>query len=291
MIYIRSISLHTSSLSSLSSLQLFNTIQIMNALLLLSFLSPASLLLTLSDYFFLLILTLLALLSYSYLCKSSKYINSDVNAYTNITPNNSTNILSQRSIYDKLVVTSFSYALVGILAVHYNEPIFAIMLVFTSICSASYHYHYEGIYFNADNILATSIAVIFIRTLILSFIYYDDNEILCIVGTVGLFIAAFLLVYCGMPAIITEQNGCCFRDINPVYALIHSIWHLVSSFGPLFSILIFQNLKQNAIIRENTILGSDYYILDLFPLWPTVSILIGILVNGLGNSVGIMPVN
>ena len=300
MLYVRSVYLQTSSLSSLLSLQLFNTVQALNALFMIYLLSFSSrpLVLSLSDYLFLFIVTILALICYSYLYKSSKYIYSDVNNYTDSITKNSINTLNQRintlnqrNVLDKLVVTSFSYALVGILAVYYNEPIFAIMLVFTSICSATYHYHYEGIYFNADNILATSVAVIFIRTLILSFMYYDDNEILCITGTVGLFIAAFLLVYCGMPAVITELNGCSVRNINPAYALIHSVWHLISGFGPLFSILTLQNLKQNDIISKSSILGSDYYILDFFPFWPTVSILIGILVNGLGNSMGIMPVN
>jgi len=114
--------------------------------------------------------------------------------------------------------------LVGILAIYYNESIFGIMLVFTSICSATYHYYNEGKYFNADNILATAVAVIYIYTLVISFMYYQENEFLCISGTLGMFLAAFLIVYCGMPAIIHEQNGCCIRSENPFYALVHTIW-------------------------------------------------------------------
>ena len=117
-----------------------------------------------------------------------------------------------------------SIALVGILAIYYNESIFGVMLIFTSICSATYHYHNEGMYFNADNILATAVGIIYLYTLFISFMHYDENEILCISGTLGLFLAAFLLVYCGMPAIIHMQNGCCIRNPNPMYALIHTMW-------------------------------------------------------------------
>jgi len=296
MIYIRSIhvtsllSISTSSLlSSLSSSSKLLILQTINAIIIVYLLSSSSF--SNSDLYFYLIMTLLSLTFYKYLYKSSRYITTTISINNNNNKNNVNNVLKQRNIFDKLVISSLSYGLMGLLAIYNNESIFGVMLIFTSICSASYHYHYEAIYFNADNILATSIGVIYLRTLYISFIYYHDNELLCISGTLGLFIAAFLLVYCGMPAIITIKSDCCIRSINPFYAFIHTIWHIISSLGPLFSILITQYLKNNNIVSSNSILGSDYYILDLFPLWPTISILIGTLLNCFGNIFGIMPVS
>jgi len=79
--------------------------------------------------------------------------------------------------------------------------------------------------------------------------------------------------------------------INYCHLLLLLYRHIISGFGPLFSLLIIQNMKSNNHISSNSILGSEYYIFNVFPLWPTISILIGILVNSIGNTIGIMPVD
>ena len=123
-------------------------------------------------------------------------------------------------------------------------------------------------------------------------------------GVVGIPVAAFLIVYCGMPADIVPSPAvnsstallflCCQRQDRPLYNTIHAVWHLVSGVGPLASVWLFHRLALSN--------GDLTYVMGLpparsldpwhtLPLVPTAALLAGVAVNVAGNLAGVMPLD
>lgn len=173
--------------------------------------------------------------------------------------------------------------------------------------STIYHRNREAVYFNIDNVFATSLLVAYGWSLYLSYGIYDEYFAF---GLIGIPVAIFLLVYCGMPAEISIVNGstsqsfCCTRSDRPLYNSVHAVWHLASGCGPILSVWLFAALSQEHSARmilnggvgtEHMVMGSVqslewrvWFPLSL-PVVPTVALLAGVALNATGNLLGIMP--
>ncbi len=201
---------------------------------------------------------------------------------------------SLRSWQDKLIVTSLIYLAAAIFAIYLGENYIATLCTFTCAGSVLYHRNYEMRFFNLDNIFATSLVVVFSYTLLSAF--YVCQEFF-IAGVLGLPLASFLLVYCGMPADITlnEDNSCCVRKSRPMYDMVHTLWHLVSGAGPLLSVLYFHSLRSG----QHSLLGFAMERSPSHPQWSASdafamalsAVCAGVLVNVAGNLIGIMPLD
>ena len=141
---------------------------------------------------------------------------------------------------DVLVTSSLLYGATFFYAIYTDQPIMAFLCVMTSSGSILYHRHRESMYFNLDNIFAMGQLLIYGWSLFLAFT--NDNEVseYLLIGVIGIPVAIFLLVYCGMPAEISwnESKGCCIRSSSSIYDFVHSIWHIVSGLGPGINIVI-----------------------------------------------------
>lgn len=169
--------------------------------------------------------------------------------------------------------------------------------------STIYHRNREAMYFNMDNIFATSLLVSYCWSLYLA---YGVYEAYFMFGMLGIPVAIFLLVYCGLPADIQIFKEtlltpfCCIRSDRPLYNSVHALWHLASGCGPLLSVWMFSRCAaQHKVLqslleisdRESMVMGSvmsiDNY--GYMPLVPTVALLFGVLLNLTGNYFGVMP--
>jgi hypothetical protein len=138
-------------------------------------------------------------------------------------------------------------------------------------------------------------------------------------GTLGIGVAAFLLVYCGMPAEISvvreTPDVCCYlRSDRKLYNIVHSLWHLASGCGPVLSTWLFMHIATNqlhidhfftpakqiisfgplSLYRgQDVVIGLPYYLdpYQWLPVVPTVALIISAIINLFGNLIGIMPLN
>ena len=170
--------------------------------------------------------------------------------------------------------------------------------------SSIYHRNREAIYFNLDNIFATSLLVSYCWSLCIA---YGAYEAYFIFGLVGIPVAIFLLVYCGMPADITIIKNaspgplCCTRSDRPLYNSVHALWHVASGCGPLLSVWMFSNYAADhgnmqilsGIKPETMVMGSAvcFDSWGWMPVVPTTALLLGVLLNLTGNYFGVMPMN
>ena len=152
-----------------------------------------------------------------YLSKTSKYYDDDV---------------PRRSWNHYLIWTSAIYLAGAVVAFLYDQTHFSALCFITWIGSSIYHRHKEAKFFNLDNIFATSLLVIFVWSMYVS---YTFSSFYFYFGVLGIPVAGFLLVYCGMPAdIISVSQGtmCCYvREDRPVYMIVHACWHIASGVG------------------------------------------------------------
>lgn len=195
---------------------------------------------------------------------------------------------------DKLILTSLIYLAAAVFAIYLGETYIATLCTFTCAGSVLYHRNYEMRYFNLDNIFATSLVVVFSYTLLSAFFACQEIFLL---GVLGLPLASFLLVYCGMPADITisADRSCCVRKSRPMYDVVHTLWHLVSGAGPLLSVLYFHSLRsgQHSLMGfaiERSPSHPQWTALDAFAMALT-AVCAGVLVNVAGNVIGIMPLD
>jgi len=73
----------------------------------------------------------------------------------------------------------------------------------------------------------------------------------------------------------------CIRTNRPEYDKYHSLWHIASGLGPLLSIWY---LEQSITMGQITSFTAYYVI-------PSVAVIIGIIVNIIGNIYGVFPVD
>ena len=190
---------------------------------------------------------------------------------------------------DRLVTTSLVYFVSFVLGVWYGFYKFAFLCLITTVGSSIYHRHRESKYFNLDNVFASSLMVFFVHSLVSS---YTHNETYFLLGMLGLPVAVFLLVYCGMPSDVIPMSTdkstdklsqtsyfCCLRTDRPLYNFVHVLWHLASGVGPIISMWYFNSLQVRGI--------TDPYINIL----PELGVLCGVLVNLCGCSAGVMPLD
>ena len=153
----------------------------------------------------------------AYLSKKSKYYDDDVP-------------LCPWNHY--LIWTSGIYLVGAIVAFLYGQHHFSVLCFITWIGSSSYHRYKEAKFFNLDNIFATSLLVIFVWSMCLS---YTFSSFYFYFGVLGIPVAGFLLIYCGMPAdIVSVYRGtmCCYiREDRPIYMVVHACWHIASGTG------------------------------------------------------------
>jgi len=253
------------------------------------------------DFLFYSVITFLSMFFLRYLQKESKYKRYFL---TNC----------NRLWIDKLVITSTVYALASVYALVSNQNQFSLMCLMTSIGSTLYHLSSETMYFNLDNIFATSLFLVFLYTLVSS---YYHHEMYFHLGMVGLPVSLFLLVHCGMPADIVINY--CSEDSNRIkyctrtnrhhYELLHNVWHLASCVGPFMTIWYMNYIETQILVNEDdvdegfaaynadsdqvtfTSIGSMVHTTDIFKYLHYISILISILINVICNYVGIMPVD
>lgn len=215
-----------------------------------------------SRNFYLSIISLTCLFS-PYLIKSSRYRSSSIGTI-------------YRSWNDKLILTSLVYTSAGCYALYKLQLEFAFLCGVTSIGSILYHYNRESRFFNMDNIFATSLLVVFLYSLFLS---YYQNEVYFQIGIPGIFTALFLFQYCGDPALITlDKLNCCYRSELPIYNLYHTLWHIASGVGPFMSIYFFDTIPDSYLKHH-----------DRYVLLYTLALLFGVFVNTLGNYFKVIP--
>ena len=183
-----------------------------------------------------------------------------------------------------LVLTSIVYLISSIHSLWMHETYFSFIQLFAWIGSTLYHANNEMRFFNLDNIFAMAILVTItwcaILSLKLDIIYFS-----IFVGMLPIALALF--VGCGMPASI-DICPCCRvnrRTRRTIYVNLHSYWHLVSVIGPILATSFFSKYCPNEIMCSGYF---DKY--KIVPVIPAVSLMIGIVVNIIGNCLGVMPV-
>lgn len=206
---------------------------------------------------------------------------------------------------DKLVTTSMIYAVAGVYAGYYGLYNIALNCVITSCGSVMYHRHREAQYFNLDNVFASSMVLMYGVTLASSLSRLREYFLF---GCLGLPVASYLLVTCGMPAEITAVNTdkkstikkylyevtqyevvaslCCIRSDNPTYELLHTLWHLASGVGPIIAVVYVQWMISYATGTDAETWGtiSKFYM-------PIGGIMFGGAVNAFGSIAGVFPVD
>jgi hypothetical protein len=193
-----------------------------------------------------------------------------------------------RSFWHASVWTSYIYGIAGLLAIALNQGALGSLCLWTCLSSTVYHLNCESRYFNQDNIFATSLMVTFVRTM---YVCFHDNESpwsfeIFAAGMLGLPVALFLLVYCGMPAEVEfdKSKDCLCRRDRPLYNYVHSIWHIVSAAGPFLSVIYFATAPSAPA-------GAYLDPYELVPIVPASALLISLSINLLGNYLGIMPLD
>ncbi|KAJ1431000.1 hypothetical protein B484DRAFT_395643 [Ochromonadaceae sp. CCMP2298] len=217
-----------------------------------------------------------------YLRKSSKYRNKSIG-------------LASRSWSDRLVVTSGAYGVSALFAAYQAQWWLACVCAVTCTGSTVYHLNREMLFFNMDNVFATSLLMVFVYTLLHA---HSHHEVYFLLGLLGLPVAGFLIVFCGMPALIrppkttntdtgkytdtdkeTDKLGwiCCpTREGRELYDSVHTLWHLASAMGPLLSVWYIGHVYQE--IQHDLTL-------------PCVSLLLSVAINICANLCGVMPMD
>ncbi len=198
-----------------------------------------------------------------------------------------------RKWHDKLIWTSAVYFIAGMFALCLNEFEISTLCFVTFSGSTLYHRNREIKFFNLDNIFATSLLVVYSCSLLSSFSVCQEYFLL---GMIGLPVAAFLLVYCGMPAEVSlDTTGfVCTRTERTLYDKIHTLWHVISGMGPVMSVWYLHSIKHGNFYLMGVPVSVDsthWYAAFDSSIMPTVAIGIGVVINLAGNIAGIMPLD
>lgn len=200
-----------------------------------------------------------------------------------------------RQSVDKLITTSAIYLVGAVVGVYYAQYDMALICFVTFAGSSLYHLHREMVFFNLDNIFATSLLVVFVYMLCSA---YFHHEIVFILGAWGMPVAVFLIAYCGMPAEITLEHVppsdrlCCTRTGREMYDSVHTMWHLASGGGPILAVWYFDYLKQNGLVGSMTVYNPitlQVESVSSLAVLPYVALGIALCMNLMGNYYDIMP--
>lgn len=262
------------------------------------------------------LITGISLASYSYLRKPSKFWTYhktyDLHlGNERLTLENTVYPATQyRPWFDILVTTSLIYALAGLFSLYLLEHYLAYFSLVTWISSSLYHLYGEQLFFNFDNIFATTLLFIYVWSLISAYQFHSDPLHLT-VASIGLPLAIFLLVYCGMPGDITILRDClqCRRCQLGIYRPIHSLWHIATGLGICTAAWHFYQCRigNTGSVSNHpvsycpsyfyqggqTVLGASCYFDQKleFPVVPCVAFAGSFAFNLLGNWKGVMPLD
>ena len=188
-----------------------------------------------------------------------------------------------RPFNDKLVQTSLVYLIAALYAVHMKQPQIAAVCLVTYCGSSLYHLNHETMFFNLDNVFATTLLNIFMWSLIQAYRHGHDTYFL--LGALGLPVAIFLIVYCGDPAdiaFVKQLTGCiCVRSGRKLYDDVHTLWHFASGVGPFLALHYFLHVDNQSTI------ALDCNSAKL----PYICVLIAVIINIIGNYYGIIPLD
>lgn len=199
---------------------------------------------------------------------------------------------------DKLIVTSGAYIIGAAFAFSYGQIDLGLVCAVTYMGSTLYHRYREMVFFNLDNTFATSLLIVFVYTILSAYFYH---EIYFRLGVLGMPVAVFLIVYCGMPADIHLRSVppndflCCVRTGREIYDTFHNLWHLASGVGPFMAVWYLDYIQHLPVCHESIELASGEICIEQIALTratvglPYAAISIAFALNLLGNYVGVMP--
>lgn len=113
-------------------------------------------------------------------------------------------VSTTRKWHHYLVWSNLVYLFAGVYSISCQQYVFGGSQLVTGICSSLYHLHKESCYFNLDNIFATMCLFSFLYTWICSF---EVDMIFFFVGMLGMPVAAFVIIGCGLPADIVTLSA------------------------------------------------------------------------------------
>lgn len=195
---------------------------------------------------------------------------------------------SPRHVCDKLILSSAMYFIAFVLAMYNGIYYIGTLCFATALGSTMYHRNREIKFFNLDNIFATSLLAFYCWSLTSAYYY---NEVVFLIGTLGMPVAGFLLVYCGMPAEViftSPSHDCCIRKSRPLYDNIHTLWHLFSGLGPIVVMWYLGTIKCYSAVDCS---ASDPFSQSKELLVALVALAVGLSINISGNLAGIMPLD
>uniref|UniRef100_A0A7S2XVH3 Uncharacterized protein n=1 Tax=Fibrocapsa japonica TaxID=94617 RepID=A0A7S2XVH3_9STRA len=183
----------------------------------------------------------------------------------------------RRSFADPLVFTSLFYMFAGIYAFSVGQYGIALLQIYTSMGSTLYHLTRETMFFNCDNIGATSLLLLTAYGLYLS-LGIDLGW--TILAAAGIPLGGAILHKCGMPGEVCKGKRTCCSE----YPSWHSAWHVASSFGTVISVYFFE---KNFPDHEA---GAGWFAeMPFLPIAPTIAVVISVVQNFIGNKAGVMP--
>ena len=208
-------------------------------------------------------------------------------------------------MFDLLVITSLIYAIAGAFAYYMEEYVFSVLCMITWVSSSLYHYYGEQLFFNFDNIFATSLLIIYGWSFYSSVVHHVlPTYAAC--GILGLPLSLYFLAASGMPGEIQilRQSLTCLRCQPEKYSLLHSVWHIVGGLGLLLPSWFFHSYRKavepthgcahtNLFFSGPLTTGSFCYLDEslYFPVIPTIALFVSLLINLLGNALNIMPLD
>ena len=216
------------------------------------------------------------LIFFPYLMKSSKVIYCCFNG------------MRTRENSDKLMTTSLIYFAGSLYAFFINNDLeYAFICLITTTGSLLYHAYRETRFFNFDNVFASVHFFVYIYTLCDS---QDKFFFYFLFGAITFPIAAFAMIYCGLPADVvlppsevdTGKSSDPVRYSREVYDTWHTVWHLSSGCGPLLAGFYLHTYYD----PESNIGG-----IQELPSIYLAGIGISLLINLVANYVGIVPID
>lgn len=207
-----------------------------------------------------------------YLAKPSKYIKHRYK-YPCIWCNNTI----YRNYCDHIVSSSFIYSISALISLYNNNYWFAFISLTTTISSLLYHLHKEAMYFNLDNICATTFLFYCFNIAYDAYSYMPFVSYIIFIGSLK---ALYIFCTSGDVCIISYNNltNKYTRIQNIKYVKYHCLWHYLTGFGSIFISIYLYMSKNNHIVDI-----SDKNILLYY--------LISIILNIIGNNLGIIPFN
>ncbi|GAB5033510.1 Hypothetical protein NocV09_01400440 [Nannochloropsis oceanica] len=220
-----------------------------------------------------------------------------------------------RPYCDKLVWSSYVYGLAGLYSLYLGQYAFGTLQLVTCCGSTLYHLRKEAVFFNFDNTFASSLLLLTLYAGGLSIHVQDWAHLVATI--LGLPIAVFLIIFCGMPASLAREpghgtgargavgsgTGClpCSEaarsgpDLGrPGFRLCagaqyddwHTAWHVVSGAGTVVTASFFQHHWPGLQCGGPNFGGGFPHL----PVVPTACVVLALGMNMVGNMAGIMPV-